>query len=85
MKLKLTEKNEVICSIPKLPVINFKDASLQDMYDRGFPVVSNKEEYSYQVNDTDSSRYDIFKVGGEIVAKSITSELVEKICNFLNK
>jgi hypothetical protein len=41
-------------------------------------------KYSYQTNDTDSNRYDIFEVGGEIVAKSVTWDLVEKIVDFLN-
>jgi hypothetical protein len=40
--------------------------------------------YAYQINDTDSNRYDIFEVGGGIVAKSVPWDLVEKIVDFLN-
>jgi len=41
-------------------------------------------KYAYQTNDTDSNKYDIFEIGGSIVAKSIPWELVEKIVDFLN-
>lgn len=42
------------------------------------------EKYSYQTNDTDQNRYDIFEIGGEIVAKSVPWSLVESIVSFLN-
>lgn len=42
------------------------------------------EKYSYQTNDTDFNKYDIFEVGGEIIANSVPWEFVEKICSSLN-
>lgn len=41
-------------------------------------------KYDYQTNDIDSNTYDIFEIGGEIVAKSVIWYLVEEIVNFLN-
>lgn len=42
------------------------------------------EKYAYQTNDTDSNKYDIFEIGGEVVAKSVPWDLVEKLIGFLN-
>jgi len=41
-------------------------------------------KYFYCTNDTDPNRYDIIESGGEVVAKSVTWNLVEKIVDFLN-
>lgn len=42
------------------------------------------KEYSYETNDIDCNKYDIFEVGGNIIAKSVAFDIVEKICNLLN-
>jgi hypothetical protein len=43
-----------------------------------------EQNYSYIVSENDFNKYDIFEVGGEIVAKSVDFDLVDKIVDFLN-
>jgi hypothetical protein len=43
-----------------------------------------KEKYSYETSESDSSRCDIFEIGGGIIARYVPFELVEKITYFLN-
>ena len=47
--------------------------------------MNDQKRYEFQVNDTDSFRYDIFEVGGEIIAKSVKFELLQILLDSLNK